>query len=258
MISYCVCVYRPRLFHILLEDLIRKQTTPYEILVWINTRAPDLEGYINRLSYRGVPIKIVGCSPENIGMLGYKMLFRSAKYDMITQVHDDVVCVSKNICEKAKEIFDARPEVAQIVSDVVQDGFTTGGRPGIEDYKIYDEPLKLLNGPIDGWFSIYHRSTLKLLLDSPYQPYFYLGSYIQMQLRSRGKEGLLCSGMKVLHLAGPAYSQLFETVEAEVRKYTQLGNHSAAELYRSTKATPDLLNQMSQEFSRHVETLESF
>lgn len=258
MISYCICVYRPRLFYILLEDLIRKTTTPYEILVWINTRAPELEGYLNRLSYRGIPIKVVGSSADNIGMLGYKMLFKSAKYDMIAQIHDDVVCISRKIAEKAQEIFGANPTIGQIVADVIQDSFTTGGRPGDEAYSPFDPSAGVMTGPVDGWFSIYHRSILQLLLDAPYERYFYLGSYIQMQLRSRGKDGVLCKAMKVFHLAGPAYAQLFETVETEVKKYMSLKNKDAAELYASLQTTPEMLDQMASEYSKNVDFLESF
>jgi len=258
VISYCVCVYRPRLFYILLDDLIRKTTTPYEILIWLNTRAPDLETYVQRLSYRGVPVRIIGVSPDNIGMLGYKMLFKSARYDLIAQVHDDVVCMSKNIAERALEIFGANQDIKQIVTDVIQDPFTTGGRPSDDAYTLHDESSGLFRGPVDGWFSIYHRSTQKILLDAPYEPYFYLGSYVQMQLRAQKQDGLLCKGMKVFHLAGPAYAQLFDTVGTEVRKYQSLGNTGAAELYASVKANPEMLGQMLGEYRKNVDFIESF
>lgn len=258
MISYCICVYRPRLFYILLDDLMRKTTVPYEILVWLNTRAPELEGYLDRMAYRGVPVKIIGTSPENVGMSGYKMLFHNAKYDLITQVHDDVVCVSRKIAEIAAAIFNSHENVKQLVADVVQDAFTTGGRPGDAAYTPFDLDSGLYSGPIDGWFSIYHRSILGLLLEAPYQPYFYLGSYVQMQLRARAQEGLLCRKMKVFHIAGPAYARLFETVESEVRKYTQLGDKSRAELYASLTPDGTVIKQMSGEYKKSVAVLEKF
>lgn len=258
MISYCICVYRPRLFYILLEDLIRKTTTPYEILVWINTRAPELEGYISRLSFRGVPIRVIGSSLKNIGMTGYKMLFHNAKYDLIAQVHDDVICISRRIAEIASETFKAHPRVKQIVADVVQDAFTTGGRPGDSAYTPFDADKGLFSGPVDGWFSIYHRSILRILLDAPYEPYFYLGSYIQMQLKSRMFEGLLSKKMKVFHIAGPAYAALFETGESEVRKYIGLGKKELAEAYASMNPDEATLLQMADSYRKNVEQIETF
>lgn len=258
MISYCICVYRPRLFYILLEDLMRKTTTPYEILVWLNTRAPELEGYIDRLSYRGIPIKVVGSNAKNIGMVGYKMLFHNAKYDLVAQVHDDVTCVSRRIAEIASETFKAQPKVKQIVADVIQDAFTTGGRPGDSAYAPFDAESGLVSGPIDGWFSIYHRSILRMLIDAPYEPYFYLGSYIQMQLKSQALEGVLSKKMKVFHIAGPAYASLLETREAEVRKYNGLGKKELAEVYASMNPDEATLAQMAESYRRNVELLETF
>jgi len=258
MISYCICVYRPRLFYILLEDLIRKTSVPYEILVWLNTQAPELEGYIARMAQRGIPIKVVGISPENVGMVGYKMLFKNAKYKMVVQVHDDVVSISRGIAEKAAEIFKRHIKVKQIVSDVVQDAFTTGGRPGLAAYTVVDEADGLLAGPVDGWFSIYHQSILPLLLEAPYEPYFYLGSHIQMKLRSREQDGVLCQKMKVFHIAGPAYARLFETVESEIRKYSYLGNKQMSEVYAAIAPDRVVLDQMTQEYKRGVEAIETF
>lgn len=258
MISYCVCVLRPRLFYILLEDLIRKTSVPYEILVWLNTRAPDLERYIERMAQRGIPVRMVGCSPDNVGMVGYKVLFQSAKYDLITQVHDDVVCISRGIAEEATEIFKAHPTVKQIVADVVQDAFTTGGKPGPDAYTVVDEASALVQGPIDGWFSIYHKSILQILKDAPYTKYFYLGSYVQMQLRARKLEGYLCTRMKVFHLAGPAYAQLMDTVGVEVKKYEFLDKPGQAAQYAELKVPSTVLEQMASEYRKNVENLEKF
>lgn len=257
MISYCICVLRPRLFYVALEDLIRKTTVPYEILIWLNTRAPELEDYIGRMAQRGVPIKIVGTSHDNVGMLGYKVLFRSARYEMIVQMHDDVLCISKGIGEKASSIFKQHPKIKQIVADVIQDGFTTGGRPGIDAYTVMDEADGLLLGPVDGWFSIYHRSILPLLLEAPYATYFYLGSYINMQLRARSYDGVLCQKMKVFHIAGPAYAHLFDTVGTETRKFEKLGNTSMIELYTKFPITDALMDQMYSEYRKGIEQIES-
>lgn len=258
MISYCVCVYRPRLFYVLLEDLIRKTTSPYEILVWLNTRAPELERYLERMAQRGIPVKVIGISPDNVGMVGYKMLFRNARYKMIAQVHDDVVSVSRGIAEKSAEIFSGHSDVKQIVPDVIQDAFTTGGRPGADAYRLKDEADGLWDGPIDGWFSVYHQSVLPLLLEAPYEPYFYLGSYIQMQLRSRQLDGVLCKKMKVFHIAGPAYARLFETIESEVRKYKRLGKDDMAASYAGMDVPSSTLEQMASEYKKGVDSLEVF
>lgn len=102
MISYCVCCLRPRYDAILVEDLIRKTTVPYEILLWINTPDRSVGELAARKAAEGHPVRVVGDTPHNVGMAAFKELFRAARGDMIVQMDDDVLCVSRNIAEKAE------------------------------------------------------------------------------------------------------------------------------------------------------------
>ena len=64
--------------------------------------------------------------------------------------------------------------------------------------------------------------------------------------------------MKVFHTAGPAYAHLFETVESEIRKYIYLGNKEMATVYRMNSYEPATMDQMSKQYIKNVESLESF
>ncbi len=78
MISYCIAVYRPTYASLLLEDLVLKTTTPFEILVWLNVADAQLDNQIDSAVAAGVPLRVIGNTPHNIGMTAYPMLFRSA------------------------------------------------------------------------------------------------------------------------------------------------------------------------------------
>ena len=97
MISYCVAVYRPTYARLLLADLVGKTTTPFEILVWLNVADAGLDAEIAAAVARGVPLRVLGRTPENIGMSAYLPLFGAARYPLITQIDDDVVCTSRSI-----------------------------------------------------------------------------------------------------------------------------------------------------------------
>jgi hypothetical protein len=256
MISYCVAVYRPEYTRRLVDDLIRKTTAPYELLLWLNVADAELDAHLDELAARGVPVRIVGRTPQNIGMVAYRTLFAQARYPLITQLDDDVVCVSRGIAERATAIFAGRPDVRQIVADVWQDEFTTGARPPLEGYRCIDATDGLYDGPIDGWFSIYHRSILPILLSLQYQPYCCLGVAVRQQLRRRGLFGLLCTRMKVFHVIGPEYASLFHMREFELAKYRRLGRMDIAEWYERPQpaATPDVL---AANWARIATTLDS-
>ncbi|MEE8586350.1 MAG: hypothetical protein V3T83_16005 [Acidobacteriota bacterium] len=86
---------------------------------------------------------------------------------MAAQIDDDVIRVSPRIAEQALETFRRFPEVKQLTADVWQDRFTTGARPPMSAYTAYNQDYGLYEVPIDGWFSVYHRSVVPLILSLP-------------------------------------------------------------------------------------------
>src|SRR6185369_11270153 len=94
MISYCIASYRPHYSSLLIQDLVRKTTTPFEILVWLNVDDSEFERFLEEQQALGAPLRIVGKSPENIGMEAYSSLFQQARYELIVQIDDDVIAIS--------------------------------------------------------------------------------------------------------------------------------------------------------------------
>jgi hypothetical protein len=223
MISYCVAVYRPTYARLLIADLAAKTSVPFEILVWLNVGDPALDADIDATIRSGIPLRVVGRTPENVGMCAYAELFSAARYPLITQIDDDVVCISRGIAQRADRLFKRFPAVRQLVADVWQDELTTGARPTMEHYRPFNASEGLYIGPIDGWFSIYHRSVLPLLLQMPKAPYFPLGGSMCAKLARCGQHGVLDRGIKVFHVIGPQYAAAFGMLDFEIAKYRRLG-----------------------------------
>lgn len=237
MISYCIVSFRPAYSSLLIQDLIRKTTTPFEILVWLNTDDADYEKFLEEQRSQGVPLRVVGKTRENIGMQAYPLLFQEAKYDLIAQIDDDVVAVSRNIAEHASEVFSKFPSVRQLVADVWQDDYTTGARPDMSSYRAYEPEYGLYDGPIDGWFSVFHRSVLPLAQPRYGDIYFPLGALLRSRLRETGRLGLLCTRFKVFHVIGPQYVSYFGMLDFEIEKYRKLGRPEIVSWYESAKQT---------------------
>jgi hypothetical protein len=239
MISYCIAAYRPIYAGRLLADLVVKTTSPYEILLWLNTASDTFEAEIAGHAARGVPVRVVGRTPHNIGMTAYRELFSNAQYPLLAQIDDDVVCVSSGISERANALFNRFPAVRQLVADVWQDEFTTGARPPLANYQPYDIAEGLYRGPIDGWFSIYHRSVLPMLLALPFSAYVGLGAIACARLAHRGQLGLLDCGMKVFHVIGPEYAHCFSMLDFEIEKYRRLGRREIVDWYEGWRDRAD-------------------
>lgn len=232
MISYCIACLRPLYAKRLIEDLIRKTRCKYEILLWMNVVNADLTHFVLEKTLAGAPIRVLGVTPQNVGMFAYRELFQAARYDIITQIDDDVIRISPGIAEQAWLMFQRLPKLQQIVADVWQDEWTTGSRPAMSEYRLVSEAYQLYHGRIDGWFSMYRREMLPTLLKVPYKKYEFVGSWAQHLLAEQGLYGLLCTRFKVLHLAGPAYAELFGQLDKEIAKYAEVGRDDIVESYR--------------------------
>ena len=235
MISYCIACYRPRYAVRLIAELVRKTSAQYEILVWLNTQEEDFEAHLRGLADAGVPLKIVGATPGNIGMAAYPDLFAASRYEMVVQIDDDVVMVSPGIAEIADRIFRRFPNVCMLTADVWQDEYTTGARPEMSHYRLYDAELGLYDGPIDGWFAVYRRSSLRHISVSRAQ-YLPLGGLFRQELKRRRLEGLLCMGFRVFHVIGPQYASCFGMLDFEIEKYRRLGRNEIVRWYESARA----------------------
>lgn len=240
MISYCIASYRPRYSRLLIEDLVRKTTAPFEILLWLNVDDPDYDSFLALQREKGWPIRVIGKTPENIGMKAYPLLFEQARHDLIVQIDDDVIAVSRNIAEQAQEIFRKCPRVKQLVADVWQDEYTTGARPAMTAYRPYQPDYGLYDGPIDGWFSLFHRSALPLIAGQHGSNYLPLGGLLRNRLKANGNLGLLCTKFKVFHVIGPEYASYFGMLDFEIEKYRNLGRADIVAWYENSRVTvPD-------------------
>lgn len=237
MISYCIASFRAKYSRMLIEDLLRKTTAPFEILVWLNLDDPDFEGFIEMQRLMGAPLRIAGKTPENIGMRAYLLMFEQARHELIVQIDDDVIAVSRNIAEQAYEIFNRFPRVRQLVADVWQDDYTTGARPSMNAYRSYQADYGLYDGPIDGWFSIFHRSALHLVNQISGSAYLPLGAMLKNRLKASGQLGLLCTKFKVFHVIGPQYASYFGMLDFEIEKYRRLGRSDLVNWYETAKET---------------------
>jgi glycosyltransferase involved in cell wall biosynthesis len=254
-ISYCIACLRPTYARRLIDDLIAKTTAPFEILLWLNIVDSEFDAFLASRTAGGAPIRIVGRSPENIGMAAYPRLFEAARSPMVVQIDDDVVCISPRIAETAREIFDRFPNVGMLTSDVWQDEFTSGARPPLCDYRVFDSDFGLFDGPIDGWFAVYRRASLSVCRQMPVSRYFCLGCAIKSRLATLGQVGLLCRRMRVFHVVDAPYVAYFGMLDAEIAKYRMIGRQDQVSTYTAARASLPPLTELADRVKGIVENL---
>jgi hypothetical protein len=238
--------------------LVRKTSVPYEILLWLNFESPELVAFVLDLQMVDVPVRVVGITPQNIGMAAYRHLFEQSRYDIITQLDDDVIRISPGIAQKATAIFKAFPQVKQLVADVWQDQWTNGSRYPMSHYAEVDKNYGLYLGMIDGWFSMYHRSMMPILMEMEYKHYFLVGTTAHFMLRERKLYGLLCTKVKVLHLSGPNYCHFFGMLDSEIEKYRLIGRDDMVAAYQTAKLQLPPPEQLGESLQFACNSIDSF
>lgn len=256
-ISYCIACYRPRYARMLIADLIAKTTTPFEILVWLNIADGDFERFLEERKDAGADIRVVGRTPKNIGMSVYPQLFAAAKFEMITQIDDDVVSVSPGISEAALDVFYRFPNVGMLTADVWQDEYTTGARPPMHCYRTISEEFGLHDGPIDGWFAVYRKSALEHCGHIRPTKYFCLGCAIKGHLNSIGRQALLCTRMKVFHVTDPVYVSYFGMLDSEIEKYRAIGRSDQVDRYTAARESLPAKEDLDDRVQRILAHLKS-
>jgi len=231
-LSYMLPCYRPYYTSRLLGEIAKKTTLPYELLVWMNMEDAGLEQYIQSLISAGYPIRLIGKTPANIGMEAFKPLIEAAQGELLIQLEDDVLFVSRRIGEIASEILGRRKDIGMLSADVWQDELSNGGHPRPEHYTCADVLDQLYEGPIDGGLSIYPRSSVPLLLQSQFRMYFGMGCGMHIRLNALGLKAYKCRRMRIFHLAGAPYHSLFPgMVEFEIAKYKRVGHRQMVQVY---------------------------
>jgi hypothetical protein len=66
VISYCIACYRPRFAAKLVEDLVRKTSVPFEILLWFNLADAEFEDFLERMVAGGAAVQVIGKTPERL------------------------------------------------------------------------------------------------------------------------------------------------------------------------------------------------
>lgn len=233
-LSYMLPCYRAYYTSRLLGEVAKKTTLPYELLLWLNLKDDGLERYIQTLISAGHPIRVIGKTPENIGMAAFKPLIEQAKGDLLVQLEDDVLFISRKAGEVAQEILARRKDIGMLSAEVWQDEISNGGHPRPEHYTCVDALDQLFEGPIDGGFSVYPRSSVPLLLQSGFRVYFGMGCGMHLRLNSLGMKAFKCRRMRIFHLAGAPYHSLFPgMVEFEMEKYRRVGHRQMVQVYEN-------------------------
>lgn len=176
---------------------------------------------------------------KNFGLAAYKKLFAKAKGKYIVIVDDDVLSFPKELDTLFINYMETYTDYGFIALNVIQNEFTDGAKPGMEQYT--DDirgNMAIERGPTGGWCACFRKSDYNKI------KWRFWFAKINMKVSEDGmlsllfnkklklKSGLIKNAV-CFHACGPHYAKEYGQLDREIEKYKNAGLDSYVEKYRS-------------------------
>jgi len=214
-----------------------------EIIVLDNGSDDRTQEVLRR--YEGEPFFRALTRRKNQGLNAYKRLFGATSGEYIVEVDDDVLELPAGSDRIFAEYMDAFEDFGYLALNVVQNEFTNGARPALDEYVEDTRGEKtILKGPTGGWCACFRRSDyrkvhsefLSVSLNMGYGEDSFLTENFEERLSL--KSGIIRDAY-CLHASGPHYAKLYGHLDREIEKYANSNLDSFVEDYESYRDRDD-------------------
>jgi glycosyltransferase involved in cell wall biosynthesis len=214
-----------------------------EIIVLDNGSSDQTRDVLNR--YKNESFFRVLARRQNHGLNAYKRLFGAALGEYIVDVDDDVLSFPTKCDHLFADYMETFPDYGYLALNVVQNEFTNGARPPLEEYTEDTRGGKtVLRGPTGGWCACFRRSDYRKLhkdflsveLNMAYGEDTFLTEHLEAQLDL--KSGIIRDAF-CLHASGPCYAKQYGHLDREIEKYASANLDTFVEDYRNYRDSGD-------------------
>ena len=175
---------------------------------------------------------------KNYGLSSYKKLFGKVKAEYAVIVDDDVLRFPDNLDQTFIDYMTTYTDYGLIALNVIQNEFTDGAKPGIENYTEDVRGDKVIEaGPTGGWCACFRMSDYRKI---KWRFYFIK---INMKVSEDGmlsqlfqhklhlNSGLIKNAI-CFHACGPHYAKEYGHIAREIEKYATSGLDKYVEKYQ--------------------------
>jgi len=224
-----------------IESLISSIQNPNDCEIVIMDNGSSDNTYNVLKQYRNNSLIRIILRKKNHGLKAYKRLFWTAKGDHIVVVDDDVLQFPKGIDNIFLDYMKTFDDYGFIALDVIQNEFTNGAKPGLENYaNEVREGKTIQRGPTGGWCACFRKKDFRKIMIN-----FFLTNLNMKQ----GEDGVISHllnvklGLKAgiakdifcFHASGPHYAKEYGHLNREIEKYTASGLQSFVDTYKEYK-----------------------
>jgi len=200
------------------EALLRSiKNMNYEVIIWDNASTDGTKEFLEKLCKTDNRIRVV-FDNTNSGVNGKGKAAEECKGDYIFGIDDDVLDFPENWAIEMINAYNCIPFMGYLATDVIQNEFTNGAKPGPEFYRIEKYcggTYNLMIGPTGGWCFLISRKVYnevgKFLILNDRVFFAEDGDYGVRTIGRGFKVGIL-EGLKVFHATGDYYNTEYESI----------------------------------------------
>jgi GT2 family glycosyltransferase len=199
------------------------QNVNCEVIIWDNNSTDGTKEFLSGITDRRMKVVL---NENNIGTNAKGKSAELCKGEYLIGIDDDVIDFPANWVEDIIYAYKNIPYIGYLASNVVQDEFTNGARPGDEQYttELYDNGnIEFFNGPTGGWCFLISRKIYDKVgkfADIKNRIFFSEdGDYLN-RLINKGYRFGLNKKVKVYHASGLNFNTGFQDVfENKMKDY---------------------------------------
>ena len=141
--------------------IFQEKKINFELIIWDNASTDGTKEYLESLKYSN--IKII-YNDKNIGQNAYNKAIEKSNGKFILEVDDDILYLPENWLSDMLNAYQTIPNIGYLASNVVQDKYTNGAKPDMNNYKVYKYGnVTFEEGPAGGWCTLFSREIYNMV-----------------------------------------------------------------------------------------------